>query len=101
MHAADGGGGAISVVPALLDTTAGQVRRAVTATREALGAGTANSCPDTGSGELSAALSEFDLRWTAMVTQAADGGDQLAGGIAAAAASYVEVDTCVVPEPGR
>lgn len=59
----------------------------------------AAACYDTGDAALSGALSAFQQVWAGFTAEAARAVDTTAGAIAAAAASYAQVDSTVMADP--
>lgn len=94
---ADGGGGAITVVPPSLTQASSTVRSAASQAHEAEASGGLNACVSTGYPALDGALSDFDGRWTSNVTRSSTAGDELASALTAASSAYTQTDQGVIP----
>ena len=92
--------GAFSVAVPAVDALSFRVAAAASDVRSAEGKLAANSCLDTGYGDLSGALSSFQEFWQSFTDGAAQSVEGTASSIAAAAASYQSVDSHVIADPG-
>lgn len=87
------------VAPRVVDALSFRVAVAASDVRSALGGVQSNVCIDTGDPELSGALSTFQQFWGRFTEGSAQAVDSTAGGIAAAAAAYQQVDSAVMVDP--
>jgi uncharacterized protein YukE len=92
-----GGGGGIRVDPEALTHSAPRLSSSAGTIRDVSASVSSIGCIDLGEGPLSAALTTFTMKWSALTNHAGDAVQQLSQTISSAAASYEAVDCSVMP----